>query len=327
MPSMKSSHPDEKRVVKTRFRLSSSPIYKLAGLFKTPAETMNLSTSNSIQNQADRLGDNRIPGAQRQNLAARIGRFQGNRHLQRVVSFLQNKKKSAEPEVDGLPIQDHVQRMAVGAGASPDAGWQPVPATHQKRVESAVNEIDDMADTNTRLKNYFKHHAPGGTDKTLEDVNKKAKVWEMKKEGGLGESFEGGSDMAYDTFMYRVGKWQLIATLLHEMGHLAKFPTEEECEQAQDAAYVYAPWIQSIAPKHAAVGTEVTIKGISFGPSQGPLDKVMFGDVEAGAATSWKWTHTEQGVIKITVPAGAKTGPVVIVNNNVRSNEVPFTVE
>jgi hypothetical protein len=56
--------------------------------------------AGSVENQAARLGDARLLTVQRQALAAQIGRVQGNRHLQRVVSSL---KRDEEPIPDLKP--------------------------------------------------------------------------------------------------------------------------------------------------------------------------------------------------------------------------------
>ena len=131
--------------------------------------------------------------------------------------------------------------------------------------------------------------------------------------------------MAYDPKIYRIGKWQIAATLLHEMGHLASFATEEDCENAMEVGRVYAPFINSVAPGSARVGDEVVIKGMSFGFSQGDSDKVEFNGVDAGKVKSWTWTHAG-GEIRVKVPAGATSGPLVVINNTVRSNEFPFSL-
>jgi hypothetical protein len=147
----------------------------------------------------------------------------------------------------------------------------------------------------------------------------------MVNEGSLGESYVGGSEMAYDPYIFRIGKWQIASTLLHEMGHLASFATEAQCEDTLEAARAYCPFIGSISPRQGRVGDEITITGMSFGPTQTADDKVEFNGVDAGMAVSWSWSHAG-GEIKVRIPAGASTGPLCVVNNNIRSNEVNFTV-
>ena len=79
------------------------------------------------------------------------------------------------------------------------------------------------------------------------------------------------------------------------------------------------PSITSLTPTSAAVGTSVTIKGTSFGSSQG-TSTVMFNGTQ-GAPTSWSNTS-----IKVPVPGGATTGYVVVTVNGVPSSGVSFIV-
>jgi|GEM_PF-6466893 len=239
-----------------------------------------------------------------------------------------HSKKSVKPvsSVRGISKLDNkVQLLSIGPGPTADLDWRAVPRGHRPRVRSAMKIINDVS-RNRRLINYFRDHAPGGTLNTLPNVVNRAVIWELRNAGELGLSTEGGNDMAYDTYIYRIGKWQIAATLIHEMGHLASLPTEAECEGAPEAARTYAPFIESISPVSARVGEEVTITGLSFGPSQSNVDHVQFNGVDAGAANTWHWRHNTQGVIRINVPVGATSGNVVVINNRVRSNAVRFNV-
>lgn len=218
-----------------------------------------------------------------------------------------------------------LQRFSIPRTPTTDPYWDRVPDAHLPRVRAAVRILEQKI-RQPRLITYFRDHAPGGTENTLQQVANRAKIWELRTPGSLGLSEEGGDNMAYDTFIYRLGRWQIAATLLHEMGHLAGFRTEEECENAIDAGYVYAPFIQSVNPTKGREGTLVTISGISFGPRQERMDRVTFGGVDAGRVVSWQWTHAGQGQIRVRVPQGARSGPIVVENNRIPSNGVPFQV-
>jgi hypothetical protein len=223
--------------------------------------------------------------------------------------------------------RNQIQRLEIGHGAIPHGNttWQEVPEEHEPRAEAA-NDIIEEAAENPRLVNYFRDNAPGGTNTTLQEVLDRARVWEIKETGPLGESYEGERDMAYDPYVYRIGRYMMASTLLHEMGHLASFPTEEQCENTTETARVYTPFIERIRPRSAAPGTRVTIRGMNFGFSQTPVDKIFFNGTDAGNAESWNWTHEDQSTAVINVPAEASSGPVWVENNRVKSNEVPFTV-
>jgi hypothetical protein len=73
------------------------------------------------------------------------------------------------------------------------------------------------------------------------------------------------------------------------------------------------PTITSILPNPAAIGTTVTVAGDLFGATQG-TSTVTFNGV-VGTVTSWT-----NNAIAVQVPAGAKTGPVVVNVNGSTTN-------
>ena len=80
-----------------------------------------------------------------------------------------------------------------------------------------------------------------------------------------------------------------------------------------------APVIRKLKPGLGAVGTVVKIKGAHFGVSQGD-STVTFNGVSAEPVS---WSDTK---IKAPVPAGATTGPVVVMVNGQASSGIEFTV-
>ncbi|MCL5037082.1 MAG: IPT/TIG domain-containing protein [Chloroflexi bacterium] len=84
---------------------------------------------------------------------------------------------------------------------------------------------------------------------------------------------------------------------------------------------VLPPSVDAVSPNAGNIGLLVTITGLNFGSPQG-TGIVTFNGTNAGAANSW--TDTQ---IKIQVPAGASTGPVVVNARGLNSNnDVNFTV-
>ncbi len=225
--------------------------------------------------------------------------------------------------------QNSLQRISIPRTATADPDWKMVPREHLARVRAAVAIINQKV-RSRRLITYFRDNAPGGTLNTLQQVANRAQVWELRSEGSQGLSEQGGRNMAYDTLIYRIGRWQIAATLLHEMGHLSGLTgaeaDERRCEGAIDAARVYAPFIESVRPRQAAPGDEVTISGMSFGPSQESTDRVTIGGVDAGRATAWEWRHAGGGTIRVRVPTGAHSGELVVENNRIPSNRVPLRI-
>jgi tetratricopeptide (TPR) repeat protein len=75
---------------------------------------------SSVERQAAQLGDPRLLRAQRQGLAARIGRLQGNRHLQKVVDVLRARPLEAEsPFSSERGLEDSADRSAAAGVGSP----------------------------------------------------------------------------------------------------------------------------------------------------------------------------------------------------------------
>lgn len=80
------------------------------------------------------------------------------------------------------------------------------------------------------------------------------------------------------------------------------------------------PQITKVAPTSAAIDDQILITGTGFGAS-GSSNFIYFNALETAKFT--KWTDTEIG---LAVPNGATSGKLSIKVNNVKSNEVDFTV-
>ena len=86
---------------------------------------------------------------------------------------------------------------------------------------------------------------------------------------------------------------------------------------------VSGPAITVLEPDEGPVGTEVVIRGENFGPSIGAAQGtsgMSFGGVWASPST---WS---EGEVRVEVPAGATTGPVVVTVSGVGSEGLAFTV-
>lgn len=81
-------------------KVESTPVElaeELTGLERLPGGPMLAFGGGSAEDQAARLGDMRLQGAQRRALARQIGRAQGNLHLQRVVHKLREDEEEPIP--------------------------------------------------------------------------------------------------------------------------------------------------------------------------------------------------------------------------------------
>ena len=86
------------------------------------------------------------------------------------------------------------------------------------------------------------------------------------------------------------------------------------------APFTVGPSLQSVLPESGAVGSQITLLGIGFGQQQGTSGQVLFNGVPA-VPTSWSDTQ-----IVVSVPPGATTGVLTVVQNSAISNSVPFVV-
>lgn len=228
-----------------------------------------------------------------------------------------------------------IQRApALGAAAPAAANWRVVPNNHQDRVNAALNLVGTVVN-NQRCQTYFEDNCTDGrAANSLQHAYDNAVVFNLNtNDSTYGSSLNNSNDIAYNNTAYNTGRWFLASTLLHEMFHTCDpaidAQDEIDAENAVEACRLYTPILSSVSPASASVGDMVTLQGISFGASQGSNDKVYFNNLDAGAATSWGYAGaagSSQGQIQITVPAGATSGVIKVVNNGIASNEKPFTV-
>jgi len=137
----------DKRVLKRETAVDE--IEELAALEQLPARPMAAFAGGSDEDQAGHLGDTRLQGAQRRALASRIGRTQGNLHLQRVVASLRQDDRGPTPVPPRQPAMagregkpQAVQRD--GAAHLPsEAGrrlreHEPTPVVRRSEARSAI---------------------------------------------------------------------------------------------------------------------------------------------------------------------------------------------
>ena len=83
------------------------------------------------------------------------------------------------------------------------------------------------------------------------------------------------------------------------------------------------PAVGTVSPAQGAAGTEVVIRGTDFGPPEGAAQGTAGVSFNGVAGTPASWSGTE---IRVAVPEGATTGPVVVTVGGEASNGVGFTV-
>ena len=235
-----------------------------------------------------------------------------------LTHVIQQNSKISEKRIQTWDLGDPAVHGA------PPAGFTTIPANHRNRVRSAMAILNRVVNSR-RCNNYFSRNCDGG--ETARQVLNRVLIWETPSGFGLGTV--GGNHVAYDPTVYRIGRWFIASTLLHEMMHACGQRNERTCEMAPDECYVFTPYIiRSVNPASARSGDIVTIRGgFSVGPRQGPSDRIEFGGIDAGRALSWTYSHGGTN-IRIRVPGGLSPGSVnvVVINNNIPSNPRTFNV-
>lgn len=230
---------------------------------------------------------------------------------------------------------DRVSRWSLGPAPAP-YGWQRVTdAKQQTRLDEAEDIVRGVVGSRN-CQNYFRNNCSNaGGANTLRNAFNSARVYLRPVDDNIfGEGEFGGNRIAFNLRAYRIGRYMMASTLLHEMFHNCDptgagtgNPAELDAENAVETCRLHTPWIDTVTPRSGAAGTRVTIRGWGFGPTQGGSDRVRIGGVNA-TVVSWTFmAGTSSGVeIVAEVPAGAASGDLVVVNNNVSSNAATFRV-
>jgi len=312
-------------------------------------------TARSVQARAFTLGRDVVFGASEYRPGTEAGRRLLAHELTHVV-----QQRSAPPHQDQGAVSDApaqappaafsplaarhtvqagpIQRFSdTQFGTSPPSGKIEVPKAHRPRVRAAMAILDGLAG-DRRCKEFFKDNCTAGLgDTELATALSDVEIYEDPTESeqfGESDTRTAGADprkIAYNLTAFRIGRWMVASTLLHEMFHtciLGTIPDEEiTAETAVEVCRLFTPFILEVSPKSGPVGTLVTIRGFEFGPSQKSVDRVTFNGVDAGTADAWVLSNADAMVrIQIRVPAGATSGPIVVENNGIPSNKVSFTV-
>ncbi len=230
------------------------------------------------------------------------------------------------------PRGDRIQRWSLGGAPAPFADWEVVPPEHVARVDKAEAIVRGVL-ADARCVNFFRDNCTDGSGAAaLPNAFAGAKVYHRNADDQtLGES-DTSSNIAYNTRTYRIGRFMMASTLLHEMFHTCDpvwdATDEIQAENAIETCRLHTPFISAMSPASGPVGAVVRLSGFSFGGRRGGADQVLVNGLPA-AIRSWGFTggsgNSGQEIV-FEVPAGATTGDVVVVNNGVRSNARSFTV-
>lgn len=228
-----------------------------------------------------------------------------------------------------------VRRWKLGTAPAPYPAWSVVTDADQKKRLGEAEGIVSGVVASKHCQNHYKDRCTnGGGAGVLKDTFDKATVYLRPQDDNIfGEGEFGGHNLAFNLRAYRIGRYMLASTLLHEMFHNCDRKgagtgraAELSAENAVEACRLYTPWIDTLSRRSGPAGTRVTITGWNFGPTRSADDAVEIGGVGA-RIVSWDFMAGTSSRVQIVaeVPAGAGPGGVVVINNGVRSNAAAFS--
>ncbi|MET0179940.1 MAG: DUF4157 domain-containing protein [Novosphingobium sp.] len=267
---------------------------------------------------------------------------------------------AGEREKRGVPLMAHelahvaVEGKAGGARravhratiAAVDGGgsYKAVPADHKVNVQRALDLIDKALKAQ-RCQDFFKDTCTAGAADTARKTFDAATIYflsDRTSRFGLSNVRNAPADphvVAYNRQAYDIGRWEVAATLLHEMFHTCDMSVDDldeiVAEQATETCGFYAPWILSAVPDELDVGDTITVQGYQFGQAQ---DADHYVEMDGTAITSYaRWEQAKGAsvvTIEFRVPSSvndnlffAKDVDLTVVNHGHNSNVKTIDVD
>ena len=227
------------------------------------------------------------------------------------------------------PVAVATARRAALATKDLDTNFKKVPTKHKPRVKAGLKLIEKQIKAK-KCAAYFKDKCSGGAVDELKKAFKDSTVYWLDQKSALFGSSKtrtktgDARSIAYNTTAYDIGRWELGATLLHEMFHtciIGSIADEERvAETGVETCEFYTPWIHIVSTKSAKVGDTVVVTGAQFGPKHDAEHRITLGGTDV---TPLKWDFNSASGVEISfkVPAGAKSGDIVVTNHSVKSNK------
>lgn len=254
------------------------------------------------------------------------------RHL--LAHELTHVMQQADATPFGTETLAPVRRWRLGTAPAP-AGLSVVTDAEQRRRLDQAEGIVRTVVASTRCRNYFTDNCTNGAGaNALQQAFNNARIYLLPQDDtnyGL-QPDPNQPDIAFNLRAFRIGRYMMASTLLHEMFHTCDPTTvgqaaEQLAEDSLERCRAYTPWIESVTPGRVAAGGQITVRGVGLGSTRNAGDEVRLNG-RALAVTSWAFAGDGSSAVEIvaTVPAGATSGTLVVVNNGVRSNTASLTV-
>lgn len=243
----------------------------------------------------------------------------------------------------GNGAQRKVKRATM-ATADGHKKYKKVPDTHRDTVQKALDLIDNALKAK-RCKDFFKDKCTGGTAATAQSTFNATTVYYLADHTtrfGLSDVRKVAADphvVAYNQYAYDIGRWEIAATLLHEIFHTCDMSVDDMdeivAEQATETCGFYAPWITKISPASLDVGDTLKLRGYQFGQKQDADHYVRMGSTKITDYKRWEQPKGASSVrVEFEVPKSvndnlffSKDVETAVVNHGHDSNKKTINVD
>jgi hypothetical protein len=235
-------------------------------------------------------------------------------------------------------------KRATMADADGHKKYKKVPDTHRDTVQKALDLIDTALKAK-RCKDFFKDKCTGGTAATAQSTFSASTVYYLADHTtrfGLSDIRKVAADphvVAYNQYAYDVGRWEIAATLLHEMFHTCDMSVDDMdeilAEKATETCGFYAPWITKISPTSLDVGDTLKLQGYQFGQKQDADHYVRMGGTRITDYKHWEQPKGASSVrVEFEVPKSVNDNyflsrdvETAVVNHGHDSNKKTINVD
>ena len=239
--------------------------------------------------------------------------------------------------------QRSVRRATIATADGHDK-YKKVPTGHRSTVQKALDLIEKAIKAK-KCKDYFKDKCTGGSAASAESTFNANTVYYLADHTtrfGLRDIRTVASDkhvVAYNQYAYDIGRWEIAATLLHEMFHTCDMSEDDMdeilAEEATETCGFYAPWITQINPTSLDVGDTIKLRGYQLGQNQDADHYVTMDGIKITDYQRWEQPKSASSVrVEFTVPEAVNTNAwfakdveLVTVNHGHESNKKTINVD
>lgn len=235
-------------------------------------------------------------------------------------------------------------RRATIASADGHKEYKKVPTEHRSTVQKALDLIENAIKAK-KCKDFFKDKCTGGSASSAQSTFNANTVYYLADHTtrfGLSDIRKVAADkhvVAYNQYAYDIGRWEIAATLLHEMFHTCDMTTDDMdeilAERAAEFCGFYAPWITRINPTSLDVGDVIKLRGYQLGQTQDANHYVTMGGVKITDYQRWEQPKSASSVrVEFKVPEAVNTNyyfskdvELAAVNHGHESNKKTINVD